>query len=60
MGTAFGRLKLFDTEKSKILYKEDFGEKNVIYDADWSVQGILALGSVMKELIIRKFDKSSQ
>lgn len=59
IGTAAGKLKLVDVEKNKVVWKEDFGEKNIIYDTDWSSNGVLVVGTVLKELIIRKFEKAS-
>lgn len=42
-----------------MIWKEEFGEKNVIYDVDWGQNGILAVGGLLKELHLRKFDKAS-
>lgn len=60
VGTAAGRIKLVDIEKNRIMWKEEYGDKNVVYDVDWSANGVLAVGGSYKELILRKFEKASQ
>jgi outer membrane protein assembly factor BamB len=59
IGTQAGKLKLVDIEKGRVVWKEDLGEKNVIYDTDWGKNGVLVTGGLTKELIMRKFDKST-
>lgn len=58
IGTSSGKIKCVDIEKNRVMWKEEFGEKQVIYDCDWSPSGILAVGGSTKELVLRKFDKS--
>lgn len=60
IGTAAGRIKLVDIEKNRVIWKEDLGDKNVLYDVDWGQNGMLAIGGVNKELCLRKFDKATQ
>lgn len=60
IGTAAGRIKLVDIEKNRVIWKEDLGDKNVLYDVDWGQNGMLAIGGVNKELCLRKFDKTTQ
>lgn len=59
IGTAAGKIKLIDIEKNRVLFKEDFGDKNIIYDMDWSVNSYVAIGGMAKELFVRKFEKSN-
>lgn len=42
-----------------MIWKEEFGEKNVIYDVDWGRNGIMVVGGMPRELFIRKFEKAS-
>lgn len=55
LGTVAGRIKLVDVDKNRVVWKEDFGDKNTVYDTDWSRDGILAVGGNAKEVILRKF-----
>jgi hypothetical protein len=51
---------LVDIEKNRIVWSEDFGDSFIIYDSDWSVQGVLAVAGTLKEVVFRKFDGKSQ
>lgn len=59
IGTQAGKLKLVDIEKNRVVWKEDLGERNVIYDTDWGKNGVLVTGSLQKELVMRRFDRTT-
>jgi hypothetical protein len=59
IGTSAGKIKLIDVEKNRVMWKEEFGEKNIIYDVDWGKNGIMVVGGAPRELFIRKFEKAS-
>jgi len=58
VGTAAGKLKLIDIEKNRVTWKEEFAQQN-FYTVDWSINGVVAAGGMLKTLFIRKFDKAA-